>query len=99
MKKLFYYLIIRLTTRRALNAVKIYETIYHTKSEEKEVIIINKPTELKDNGKVKSKKQEIIDAINYIKSKTEKTKKDKESLYSFRDGIKEFIKQNKDGIK
>ena len=82
MKKLFCYLIIRLTTRRALNAVKIYETIYNTKSEEKEVIIINKPTELNDNGKVKSKKQEIIDAINYIKSKTEKTKKDKESLYS-----------------
>jgi hypothetical protein len=82
MKKLFYYLIIRLTTRRALNAVKIFETIYHTKSEEKKVIIINKPTELKDTGTVKSKKQEIVDAINYIKSKTEKTKKDKESLYS-----------------
>ncbi len=82
MKKLFCYLIIRLTTRRALNAVKIFETIYHTKSEEKKVIIINKPTELKDTGTVKSKKQEIVDAINYIKSKTEKTKKDKESLYS-----------------
>jgi len=82
MNKLFYYLIIRLTTRRALNAVKIYETIYRTKTEEKEVIIINKPTELKDNGTVKSKKQEINDEINYIKSKTEKTKKDKESLYS-----------------
>ena len=82
MKKLFCYLIIRLTTRRALNAVKIYETIYNTKSEEKEVIIINKPTELNDNGTVKSKKQEIVDAINYIKSKTDKTKKDKESLYS-----------------
>ena len=82
MKKLFCYLIIRLTTRRALNAVKIFETIYHTKSEEKKVIIINKPTELKDTGTVKGKKQEIVDAINYIKSKTEKTKKDKESLYS-----------------
>ena len=82
MKKLFCYLIIRLTTRRALNAVKIYETIYNIKSEEKEVIIINKPTELNDNGTVKSKKQEIVDAINYIKSKTDKTKKDKESLYS-----------------
>jgi len=81
MKKLFCYLIIRLTTRRALNAVKIFETIYHTKSEEKKVIIINKPTEL-NTGTVKSKKQEIVDAINYIKSKTEKTKKDKESLYS-----------------
>ena len=82
MKKLIYYLVIRLTTRRALNAVKIYETIYHRKSEEKEVIIINNKVGLDDKGTVKSKKQEIIDAINYIKSKTDKTKKDKESLYS-----------------
>ncbi len=82
MKELICYLIIRLTTRRALNAVKIYETIYHRESKEKEIIIIDKPTELKDNGTVKSKKQEIIDAINYIRSKTDKTKKDKESLYS-----------------
>ncbi len=88
MKKLFCYLIIRLTTRRALNAVKIFETIYHTKSEEKTVVIINNPTELKDTGKVKSKKQEIIDAINYIKSKTDKTKKDKESLYSLETVLK-----------
>jgi hypothetical protein len=50
---------IRLTTRKALNAVKIYETIYHTKSEDKSVIIINNPTDLKDTGKVKSKKQEV----------------------------------------
>ena len=82
MKKLLCYLVIRLTTRRALNAVKIYETIYHRKSEEKEVIIINNKVGLDDKGTVKSKKQEIIDAINYIKSKTDKTKKDKESLYS-----------------
>ncbi len=88
MKKLMYYMFIRLTTRKALNAVKIYETIYHTKSEEKSVIIINNPTELKDTGKVKSKKQEIIDAINYIKSKTDKTKKDKESLYSLETVLK-----------
>jgi hypothetical protein len=52
------------------------------------VIIINNPTELKDTGKVKSKKQEIIDAINYIKSKTDKTKKDKESLYSLETVLK-----------
>ena len=79
---------IRLTTRRALNAVKIYETIYHRKSEEKEVIIINNKVGLDDKGTVKSKKQEIIDAINYIKSKTDKTKKDKESLYSLETVLK-----------
>ena len=61
---------------------------YHTKSEDKSVIIINNPTELKDTGKVKSKKQEIIDAINYIKSKSNKTKKDKESLYSLETVLK-----------
>jgi hypothetical protein len=88
MKKLIYYLVIRLTTRRALNAVKIYETIYHRKSEEKEVIIINNKVGLDDKGTVKSKKQEIIDAINYIKSKTDKTKKDKESLYSLETVLK-----------
>ena len=87
-KKLIYYLVIRLTTRRALNAVKIYETIYHRKSEEKEVIIINNKVGLDDKGTVKSKKQEIIDAINYIKSKTDKTKKDKESLYSLETVLK-----------
>tara|TARA_R110000751_G_scaffold167805_1_gene273700 strand:+ start:576 stop:848 length:273 start_codon:yes stop_codon:yes gene_type:complete len=88
MKKLLCYLVIRLTTRRALNAVKIYETIYHRKSEEKEVVIINNTVGLDDKGTVKSKKQEIIDAINYIKSKTDKTKKDKESLYSLETVLK-----------
>ena len=88
MKKLLCYLVIRLTTRRALNAVKIYETIYHRKSEEKEVIIINNKVGLDDKGTVKSKKQEIIDAINYIKAKTDKTKKDKESLYSLETVLK-----------
>ena len=79
---------IRLTTRRALNAVKIYETIYHRKSEEKEVIIINNKVGLDDKGTVKSKRQEVIDAINYIKAKTDKTKKDKESLYSLETVLK-----------
>ena len=52
------------------------------------ILNINNPTELKESGKVKSKKQEIIDAINYIKSKTDKTKKDKESLYSLETVLK-----------
>ena len=82
MKNLLYYLIIRLTTRRAMNAVKIYETIYHSKPNETVVVINNGGTEFTDNGKIKSKKQEVMDSINYLKSKTNKSKMDKESLYS-----------------
>ena len=82
MKKLFYYIIIRLTTRRAMNAVKIFETIYQSKSNETVVIINNGVSEFTEHGKIKSKKQEIMDTIIYLKSKPNKSKKEKESLYT-----------------
>ena len=46
---------------------------------------------LDDKGTVKSKKQEIIDAINYIKSKTDKSKKDKESSILIGDCVEEYV--------
>lgn len=82
MKKLFYYLIIRLTTRHAINASKIYETIYHTDTNETVVTINGYTPTITDHGMVRGKKQEITDNINYIKSKNKKTKQDKESLYA-----------------
>lgn len=51
-----------------------------TKDDGEDVIVKSTP-KLK-HGKVRSKKQEIIDSINYIKSKKRKSKQDKESLYS-----------------
>lgn len=79
MKELFQYLVIRLTTRHAKTALDIYTTIYHTKS--------NQPTEQK-SVTVKaipvqnSKKDELVESLNYLKSKKVKTKQDKESIYS-----------------
>ena len=79
MKRLFYYIIIRLTTRHALNAVKIYETIYHTP--------FNPPVLPKSNVKKNKvevngnpKKQEIIDSLGYLKAKSIKSKQDKGSI-------------------
>ena len=43
MKRLFYYIIIRLTTRHALTAVKIYENIYNP-VKKNPVIVINNTT-------------------------------------------------------
>ena len=85
MKNLIIYLFVRLTTRHALTAIKIFETIQKSepiKPTEPVININNTSTGFTDSGKVKSKKQEIIDTINYLKSKQSKTKTDKESLYS-----------------
>jgi hypothetical protein len=90
MKKLFYYLVIRCTTRRAETAAKIYQTIYHSENGNP-VINIAKTEGVSNQSKqmnvvgVQSspnKKQEIVDSLNYLKSKKVKTKQDKDSIYS-----------------
>lgn len=81
MKKLFLYLIIRLTTRHAVNAIKIYESIYHKQPTPNKPT--KKPTLTKiDVGNVCKdiKKQEVIDSLKYLKSKDVKTKQDKSSI-------------------
>jgi len=75
MRKLFLYLIIRLTTRHAATAVKIYESIYHKEN--------YKPSPVPIKKKVVTpvdKKQEIIDSLNYLKNKSIKSKRDKGSI-------------------
>lgn len=85
MKKLLCYLVIRLTTRHAETAVKIYEKIYHNENDRP---IINTYTQSSETNnltsvsKTTSKKQELLDSLNYLKSKSVKTKQDKESIYS-----------------
>jgi hypothetical protein len=90
MKKLFYYLVIRCTTRRAETAAKIYQTIYHSEIGNP-VINITKTEGVNNQSKqmnvvgvqsVPNKKQEIVDSLNYLKSKKVKTKQDKDSIYS-----------------
>ena len=86
MKELFKYLVIRCTTLHAKTAIEVYNTLY---PKQKEVIYVEKPVtyQVESNMTVssvsaKSKKDEILDSLNYLKSKKVKTKQDKESIYS-----------------
>ena len=79
MKKLFIYLVIRMTTRHALNAVKIYETIYNGKEPHKTKKKVVKETNHKQPV-ISEKKEEVIRSLNYLKSKTIKSKQDKSSI-------------------
>ena len=79
MKELLKYLVIRCTTRHAKTAIDIYNTLYPN---QKEVVYINNSTSVVSVQNTKSKKDEILDSLNYLKNKKVKTKQDKESIYS-----------------
>ncbi len=87
MKELLKYLVIRMTTRHAKTAIDVYNTLY---PKQKEIIYIEKPivNQVDSNVSVvsvqntKSKKDEVLDSLNYLKNKKVKTKQDKESIYS-----------------
>jgi hypothetical protein len=79
MKELLKYLIIRITTRHAKTAIDIYNTLYPN---QKEVVYVDNTTSVVSVQNAKSKKDEIIDSLNYLKNKKIKTKQDKESIYS-----------------
>lgn len=86
MKELLKYLVIRCTTRHAKTALEVYNTLY---PKQNDVIYIEKPvvSQVQNNMTVssvssKSKKDELLDSLNYLKNKKVKTKQDKESIYS-----------------
>ena len=86
MKELLKYLVIRCTTRHAKTALEVYNTLY---PKQKEVIYVERPvTSQVENNMIvssvssKSKKDEVIESLNYLKSKKVKTKQDKDSIYS-----------------
>ncbi len=86
MKELIKYLVIRCTTRHAKTALEVYKTLYPN---QKEVVYVERPvtSQVENNMTVssvssKSKKDEILESLNYLKSKKVKTKQDKESIYS-----------------
>jgi hypothetical protein len=88
MKELIKYLVIRLTTRHARTAADIYQVLYPVK--EKEIVYVDRivTTSTCDNISVstvsndKSKKNEVISSLGYLKNKPVKTKQDKDSIYS-----------------
>ena len=86
MKELLKYLVIRCTTRHAKTALEVYNTLY---PKQKEVVYVERPvtSQVENNMTVssvssKSKKDEILESLNYLKSKKVKTKQDKDSIYS-----------------
>lgn len=86
MKELLKYLVIRCTTRHAKTALEVYNTLY---PKQKELIYVERPvtSQVGNNMTVssvssKSKKDEILESLNYLKSKKVKTKQDKDSIYS-----------------
>jgi hypothetical protein len=86
MKELLKYLVIRCTTRHAKTAIEVYNTLYPKQTE---VVYLEKPvtSQVENNMTVssvssKSKKGEILESLNYLKSKKVKTKQDKDSIYS-----------------
>ena len=86
MKELIKYLVIRCTTRHAKTALEVYNTLYPKQTE---VVYLEKPvtSQVENNMTVssvssKSKKDEILESLNYLKSKKVKTKQDKDSIYS-----------------
>lgn len=71
-----------MTTRHASTAIDIYKTLYSTKKDSK-VICVDKPSlSVNSVPKSNSKKQELIDSLEYLKSKKVKTKNDKDSIYT-----------------
>jgi len=79
MKELFKYLVIRITTRHAKTAIDVYNTLY---PKQKEVIYIENNSSVVTVQKSKSKKDELIESLEYLKNKKVKTKQDKDSIYS-----------------
>lgn len=88
MKELIKYLVIRITTRHARTAADIYQVLYPVK--EKEVVYVDRIVykNTSENVSVSSvsnpntKKDEIVNSLEYLKNKKIKSKQDKESIYS-----------------
>jgi len=81
MIKLFQYIIIRLTTRHATSAAIIFEQLYQSKREQPILIINYHPSEgIAVPGPGISKKQEMKEALRYLKAKEIKSKQDKSSI-------------------
>lgn len=77
------------TTKDALLAAKIYQMIYFGINATVENSVFEdddtydfSPVETPVAPKVSNKKQEIIESLNYLKSKPTKSKKDQESIYT-----------------
>lgn len=79
MKKLIVSIIVLIITKSISKTSVIVDIIYDDKSVQNKSS--NNNINLNNNSDV-DKKQEVLDSLNYLKSKKVKTKQDKESIYT-----------------
>ena len=80
--KLLKYLVIRVTCKGSDAAIRVYNTLY---PEVKPIVyqtqVIKEPINIPNSPlKPMDKKQEMIESLEYLKSKSVKSKQDKESI-------------------
>ena len=87
-ENLILYFIIRYRTGCPKKSEELYNAIYDYKdtlnndiNNSNDIINVSSPI-IDNNNSQNSKKQEIIDSINYLRNKSVKTKQDKESIYT-----------------
>jgi hypothetical protein len=86
MKNIIRYGIIRLMSKDTNTAMKVYEFLFSnkTENEKKEVLV-------KNGEKSKTKKDDLMESLSYLKSKKVKTKQDKESIYTLEMILKNMV--------
>jgi hypothetical protein len=86
--KLLKYLIIFRTTKDPMMAAKIYQMIYHPELTQSTIVSINEPALSYSQPQpvspvnVRSKKDELLASLEYLKNKKVKTKQDRDSIYT-----------------
>ena len=78
MKKLFILLVIRLIVKNTDESIKLYETIF--RPEPKPQPEYGNVSITKSQPKTISKKEELLESLEFLKNKKVKTKQDKESI-------------------
>jgi hypothetical protein len=92
MKKLVMFLIIRLFIRNTDEAIKIYNTLFSKELTEPKKSSSIKGTTSKPIVEIKkpsTKRDELIESLSYLKTKSSKTKQDKDSI-----GVLEAVLKN-----
>jgi hypothetical protein len=81
MKKIFAYVLVNIFTWNPDKSLEIVREFLGSDNLSK-VNARKTPSLVTPPLRSKSKREEIIDSLNYLRSKTNKTKQDKESIYS-----------------
>jgi len=90
MKKIFAYVLVNIFTWNPDKSLEIVREFLGSDNlikgnTKKSPVLVTQPL------RSKSKREEIIDSLNYLRSKTNKTKQDKESIYSLEMVLKNLV--------